>query len=107
MAFAFTLVMESSSIFLSGGRLFSCLRQDWVFGLFLFMFRIVYHALLLWKLIEIPTPRVVMWPPVADVWVLHVNWLWGWVEGMRRKMRRSKEGGGAELASPYGQVDGK
>lgn len=107
MAFAFTLVMESSSIFLSGGRLFPCLRQDWVFGLLFFTFRIVYHFYLLWKLIGIPAPRVVMWPPVAGVWVLHIYWLWGWVEGMRRKWRRRKEGGGEELASPYGQVERK
>jgi hypothetical protein len=48
-----------------------------------------------------------MWPPVAGVWVLHVYWLWGWVEGMRRKWRRRKEGGEGELASPYGQVEGR
>ncbi len=49
VSFAFTLLMESSSILLSGGRLFPVLRRDLLFGLLFFAFRLVYHAFLLWK----------------------------------------------------------
>lgn len=49
ISFAYTLLMESSSILLSGGRLFPLLRQDMLFGVSFFAFRVVYHAWMLWK----------------------------------------------------------
>lgn len=55
ISFAYTLLMESSSILLSGGRLFPFLRQDLLFGLLFFAFRIVYHTFMLWKVR--PRPR--------------------------------------------------
>lgn len=48
ISFAYTLLMESSSILLSGGRLFPLLRRDILFGILFFAFRIVYHAWMLW-----------------------------------------------------------
>ena len=80
ISFGYTLLMEASSIFLSGGRLFPWLRSDMAFGGLFFATRIVYHAFLLWKLATIPNPRVVMWYPVLGVWFLHIFWGHGWVK---------------------------
>jgi hypothetical protein len=136
ISFAFTLLMESSSILLAGGRLFPFLRRDLLFGVLFFAFRIVYHAYLLWKvrtyfvhtytffadhtvptlgttrtlasssyltcpsttntnpqqIYSVPNPRVIMWPPVLGVLVLHLYWFYGWIEQQRRRQRRAKAG---------------
>jgi hypothetical protein len=84
--------MESSSIFLAGGRLFKVLRQDLLFGLLFLAFRIVYHGYLLWEIYMVQNPRVIIWPPVLGVWVLHWYWFYAWIQGQRRRMRREREG---------------
>ena len=53
--------MESSSILLSGGRLFPFLRRDYLFGLLFFAFRIVYHFFLV-RLASLP-PTHLSIPP--------------------------------------------
>lgn len=105
--------MESSSIFLSGGRLFPALRQDLLFGLLFFAFRVVYHAWMLYKIYTIPNPRVIMWPPVLGVLVLHLYWFYGWIqsEQRRRKKRAAGEPFTPSLVSPafaaHGNGNGK
>ena len=89
VSFAYTLLMESSSILLSGGSIFKSLRNDMAFGFLFFLFRILYHGFLLYKIYTIPNPRVIIWPPVLGVWVLHWYWFSGWIkqQNKRRKIR--------------------
>lgn len=103
ISFTHTLIMESSSIFLSGGRLFPRLRSDWAFGCLFLLFRVVYHLYLLLKLYSLPAPRGALWPPVAGVWVLHLYWFRGWMQGMRRRAQQSKTGeASSSMAFPCG-----
>lgn len=85
--------MESSSIFLAGGRIFpEYLRQDLLFGILYFAFRIVYHLFLLWHIYSVPEPHVIIWPIVSAVFGLHLFWFWQFVAGLSRRLRKQREG---------------
>ena len=100
VSFGYTLLMESSSILLSGGRLWRPLRHDLLFGTLFFVFRIIYHGYLLWELYVVPNPRVIMWPPVFGVWILHWYWFRGWLKQQERHRRRLSDSLSTPVSTP-------
>lgn len=61
------------------------------------------------QIYTIPDPRVVMWPPVFGVLILHLYWGYGWVQQQQR--RRAKRANGepftpSSMASPAFKSNG-
>lgn len=94
VSFSYTLIMESSSIFLAGGRIFpKYLRQDILFGILYLAFRIIYHLYLLWHIYSVQDPHVIIWPVVTAIFVLHAFWFWQFVTGLQRRLGKQKGAG--------------
>lgn len=90
VSFMYVLPMEFSSIFLAGGRLFKVLRQDTLFGALFIIFRVIYHAYLLYGLVILASPKVTIWPPVLGVFFLHLYWFYRWVLGQYKRTQKRK-----------------
>lgn len=82
-----TFALEVPVVVLALGHCFPDARHDLLFGLTFFIFRIAYHAYLLYKWVHIHDPPYQFSPIIAATLVLHAHWFYKWTRGQRRRSR--------------------
>lgn len=79
-----TFALEVPVIVLALGHVMPVARQDLLFGLLFFTFRVAYHAYLLYHWYF--DMRLKLWPVILATLALHLHWFSKWIKGQRKRM---------------------
>ena len=89
MIFVAFFPLEISTIFLASGSIWPHSRQDFLFGLTFFLFRVVYHgalvAFLFYNFAYIPSYRGYYAIGASMSWFMHCKWFCNWFTKYMRK----------------------